>query len=341
MTLAELYKAKIPKPKQIVKDILPEGLILLVGSPKTGKSFLNLHLINSIVHGKNVFGKYPTLETGAGIYYALEDGPGRVLERTQSLNIAASKSFIVEFSLNNLDAGGIEQVRRQVRQNQGTQIVIIDVLNRVKAKRGTNGDIYQEDVDALVGLHDLALELHIAIIVVHHTNKGVADAIASGDPYLAISGTQGIAATVDAIWLLHRPERKPDGLLIVTGRDIADQKIRLRFENGMWLAQDADMGEGIEDVYEPELILSRKESIIQTVEGVLTRNPRRPVLRKDVIRAVLEGEEPDPDNYTYEERVADAYLSEEASVGRVMKRKKGRETQYLLAPNNSQQTLAA
>ena len=44
----ELFDKQIAKRKYVVSDIMPEGLLLLFGEPKTGKSFLVLDLCCSI-----------------------------------------------------------------------------------------------------------------------------------------------------------------------------------------------------------------------------------------------------------------------------------------------------
>ena len=57
----ELFDKQITKRKYVVSDIMPEGLLLLFGEPKTGKSFLVLDLCCSVAKGEPFLG-YPIPE---------------------------------------------------------------------------------------------------------------------------------------------------------------------------------------------------------------------------------------------------------------------------------------
>ena len=48
----ELFDKQIAKRKYVVSDIMPEGLLLLFGEPKTGMSFLVLDLCCSVAKGE-------------------------------------------------------------------------------------------------------------------------------------------------------------------------------------------------------------------------------------------------------------------------------------------------
>ena len=55
---AELLTMKLPPQKWAIKNILPEGLTILAGSPKTGKSYFVLQIALAISTGGEVFGKH-------------------------------------------------------------------------------------------------------------------------------------------------------------------------------------------------------------------------------------------------------------------------------------------
>ena len=50
-TAAALLQMQLPEPKCVVKDLLPEGLDLLCGKPKLGKSWLALNIALAIASG--------------------------------------------------------------------------------------------------------------------------------------------------------------------------------------------------------------------------------------------------------------------------------------------------
>jgi hypothetical protein len=62
-------------------------------------------------------------------------------------------------------------------------LVVIDVLAKVRKPTG-NKQLYEADYEALAGLAQLAGELGLAIVVVHHTRK-----MASDDLMETVSGS--------------------------------------------------------------------------------------------------------------------------------------------------------
>ena len=74
-------------------------------------------------------------------------------------------------------------------------------------------------------------EKGITIIVVTHLRKG------RGEDWLeAITGSMGISGTADTIMVLERQRNSADGVFKVTGRDVEEQELALRFdkEQGRW-----------------------------------------------------------------------------------------------------------
>jgi len=77
-TAAELRDLKFPEPRWAVPGIIPEGVTLLGGAPKIGKSWLALGLSLAIASGGKALGSVE-VEPGAVLYLALED-TGRRLQ---------------------------------------------------------------------------------------------------------------------------------------------------------------------------------------------------------------------------------------------------------------------
>src|SRR5690348_2217418 len=65
-----------------VPNLLPEGLTILAGKQKMGKSFLVLNLAVAVANGGYALGKLPVDKRGV-LYLALEDGPRRIQERAR------------------------------------------------------------------------------------------------------------------------------------------------------------------------------------------------------------------------------------------------------------------
>jgi len=77
-----------------------------------------------------------------------------------------------------LHEGGLDDIRAWYQRTKATGkpiMVIIDVLAKVRRPTG-NRPAYEADYEALTGLAQLANELSIAIVVIHHTRKMAAEA---------------------------------------------------------------------------------------------------------------------------------------------------------------------
>src|SRR5437764_492629 len=74
----------LPPVRWAVPEILPEGLTLLAGKPKLGKSWLALSLALSIAAGGVALGKQP-LPQGDVLYLALEENARRLQARARQL----------------------------------------------------------------------------------------------------------------------------------------------------------------------------------------------------------------------------------------------------------------
>ena len=74
-----LADAVLEPPGYAVKDLLVQGLHILAGAPKTGKSWLALWLCQQVAGGEKVWG-YPT-QQGTVLYLCLEDGYHRLQDR--------------------------------------------------------------------------------------------------------------------------------------------------------------------------------------------------------------------------------------------------------------------
>ena len=78
-------------------------------------------------------------------------------------------------------------------------------------------------------LKSLADRHNIGILLVHHLRKQEAD-----DPFLQISGSNGLMGAADTIWLLQRQRTSNMAKLLITGRDMNSRSLRLQWDNHLW-----------------------------------------------------------------------------------------------------------
>ena len=81
-SLQELLSWELPPTRWAIPEILPEGLTLLAGKPKLGKSWLALSAALSIASGGVALGTQPVIR-GDVLYLALEDNARRLQARTR------------------------------------------------------------------------------------------------------------------------------------------------------------------------------------------------------------------------------------------------------------------
>ena len=78
-TAKELYDQIIPPMRWIVKDFMGEGVTLLSGRPKGGKSLAGLQLGIAVATGGLFLGRYQTVK-GAVLYVNVDDPNERRLQ---------------------------------------------------------------------------------------------------------------------------------------------------------------------------------------------------------------------------------------------------------------------
>lgn len=235
----DLMKLHFPPKREIVKGIIPAGCIILVGAPKVGKSWFVLQAATAVAAGSDFLGA-PT-EQGDVLYLALEDGFARLQSR---LMMQASgcideipEGFDLQTEIPLADKGGLAVIEEWLQDHPKASMVIVDVLKMFRATRSAKTNPYDQDYADIRPLTALANKYKVAIVVVHHTNKGSAGAI---DPFDRVSGTGGISGAADGTLILAPDEAGTIGLY-GRGRDFMefDRAIQLQPETCTWTV-DAD-----------------------------------------------------------------------------------------------------
>lgn len=223
---ATLVNMRLPPVKYCVDTLLPQGLAILGGAPKTGKSWLVLDLCARVSEGKEIW-NMPTTK-GTVLYLAFEDTKQRIQQRL--FCISADELHNVNFVTEQiaLEDGLCNFIRNFVEKHPDTVLVAIDTLQMIRHVSQTVS--YGNDYDDIGQLKQLADSLGITILVVHHLRKQP-----DNDPINMISGTTGIVGSADAVYVLTKAKRTDStATLYCTGRDIEQRQINLKFENCKW-----------------------------------------------------------------------------------------------------------
>ncbi len=217
MTAAELIAEDLPPVRWAVPELLPEGVTLLCGKPKLGKSWFGLGLCVATAAGGYALGR-KRVEKGDALYLALEDNRRRMQKRLKKVLAGggAPERLHVAFEWPRLDEGGVEALRGWLDEHPGARLVIIDTLAKIrKPARGQN--VFSEDYASLEKLLPLAAEYGVSIVVVHHLRK-----LSAADPLDEINASTGLSAGVDGFLILKRDRGRHDAALHVEGRDIEE-----------------------------------------------------------------------------------------------------------------------
>ena len=222
LSMNDLYERVFPGRPPIIEGLLYPGVYLFVGAPKVGKSFLMAQLAYHVSKGLPLWGY--EVHQGAVLYMALEDDFPRLQGRLYRMFGEDSAADLhLSVSAKQLNSGLEEQLRRFVREHQGTRLIIIDTLQKIR-EAGAEKYSYANDYEVITRLKRFADGTGICLLLVHHTRKQQAD-----DKFDMISGTNGLMGAADGAFLLQK-ERRTDSAatLDISGRDLQDQRLYLK-----------------------------------------------------------------------------------------------------------------
>lgn len=211
----------------IIETLLSQGLHILAGSPKVGKSWLALWLSVQVAKGEPVWGM--KVKQGTTLYLCLEDSRLRIQNRLFEITESAPASvhFCTECAA--IGKGLEQQLETFLEEHGDTVLIIIDTLQMIRTAHYDNA--YANDYRDLSVLKKIADKYKIAILLIHHLRKEAAD-----DVFNRISGTTAISGAVDSSFTLVEEQRgSGKAKLYCVGRDIEYREISLeRNEENIW-----------------------------------------------------------------------------------------------------------
>jgi hypothetical protein len=222
---ADLQHMTFDPLRWIVPEYLPEGLTVLAGKPKIGKSWLALDAAIAVASGGRCLGKQ--CEPGDVLALLLEDNQRR-LQRRMTMMIGANKErwparlrYATEWPRGD---DGLTLMREWIAAVAVPRLIIVDVLQRIRAPANNRSreTQYSVEYEAMAALQKITAEVTgLAILVVHHQRKLAAD-----DPLDTLSGTLGLTGAMDSGVILGTDD---DGkFLYGRGRDLDEYNINVR-----------------------------------------------------------------------------------------------------------------
>jgi len=224
------------RPRQLrfaVPHIIPEGLTVLAGPPKLGKSWMALDLCLAVASGGTALGAIQ-VDQGRALYLALEDSDRRLQSRARHLLGRQPIPAAFDYMTAIRDPARLLEILTAYCQRwTDARLIVIDTLARVRPPQPKHRGQYEWDY--LVGskLKALADEHGTALTAVTHTRQ-----MHAADFVEAVSGTSGLTGAADTIVVLDRARGSDDGQLKVTGRDVDERDYAMRMNAGAWQLLD-------------------------------------------------------------------------------------------------------
>jgi len=303
---AWLDAQKFPPLRWAVPGLVPEGLTMLVGPPKAGKSWLVADLLLAVAAGGYALGAIRIPEPRRVLYLALEDGDRRMQSRCRAiLGLDAEIPTLYHYVTTVPPGRVVRVIEAWLRRHPDTAMVVLDTLGKVMPPAAHGETTYSRDYRVGDSLKRITNDHPgLSLIVVHHERKA-----ASEDFIDSVSGTHGLAGSMDTVMVLARKRKAADALLMVTGREIPEEEYALLLEDGIhWRLDGANLLEAADRAQnrrESEGISDKSAEIIDFIRNQPDRQATAKQLAEKFGKDVYE------------------YLRRHAEAGRITKVKRG------------------
>lgn len=220
-----------PDPKWFVRYLIPEGLTILAGPAKIGKSFLAWNIAAAVASGGKALSALEVPEQRKVLYMVLEDPIVQLQERLKLIcpeGVPENLQVVADFGGVKLGHVGIQILEKYIEATD-TEMVIIDTWKHLIPETLGKGTAYETDYNALIPVQRLAQELNISILLVTHTRK----ARDPDNPFNEIQGSVGTQAGCDTMLMLSRSDGNPT--LNVTGRRVRGEEYAIELHEGTWV----------------------------------------------------------------------------------------------------------
>jgi hypothetical protein len=237
-----LGRQDFPALRYAVPGIVPEGLTVLAGAPKVGKSWMVLDWLLAVAADDGrALGAITMPGAHDVLYLALEDGDRRMQDRCRRLLSSQwrpDEPIPPRFQyLTTVTPGLLIATIAAWLEIYQSGLVVVDTLGRALPPAANGETPYSRDYRIMSELKAVADEWPgSSLLLSHHDRKAI-----SADFVDSVSGTNGIAGGADTVLLLTRGRGESDGLLQVTGRDVTEAAYAVSFDGGTWALDGADL----------------------------------------------------------------------------------------------------
>lgn len=235
LSSSDFFYMDLQKPEFCVEVLVPEGVTILAGPSKVGKTLLVMDLAQKVIAGEDFMGR-PTHKV-AVLIYSLEDSLSQLKDRLMKQgHLCANPINSPKYSISapTYYDGLKEEIEKFIQEN-GRSLIVLDTLQLIAPpKTGNVGDYFLYDC-FLRDISAMARANHSSIILVHHTTNTPDE----NNPFNGILGASALIP-IDAMIVITRNNKQllaGKATLHVTGRDIGAGEIEMVFrkDNLTWV----------------------------------------------------------------------------------------------------------
>lgn len=195
-----LIKFNLPPTKWVVPGLIPQGVTVFAGAPKSGKSTLMLDISLSITTGQKALGNID-VDRGTVIYYALEYHLTDIITDLDIMLQGEPVPNDLVFVPRCLDlkSGGKASIKHDLKQYRNLRMIVIDTMGLMRGPVSAKDEhSYSVNQEAMRYWSDLSKTHGASFVLVHHNRKlkGKED---SPDPLDRVLGSQAIIGGADTI----------------------------------------------------------------------------------------------------------------------------------------------
>jgi len=260
----DLLERDIPEPVKLCDPWAIEGVNIVAGRPKLGKTTLERQKLAAAAMGDQFLdSKFEKAVTCA--FLSLEEG--ELLCRAKFKMAGFPETALASIQLFfewPRGASGVELLDRYLQANPDVRIICIDSLTRFRVIPDVRVPAFMADYEAVNLLHDMS-KRHpgVCIDVIHHTRKAKSE-----DPIDDISGTYGLTAGTDSYLVMRH---HAEGALMYVGgrlwsREANEYKLK-RATGHRWEMLGVNLG--LTDEQEQTLAMVKAESSAGIAGGQL------------------------------------------------------------------------
>jgi RecA-family ATPase len=188
----DLFKYQAKETEFLIEGLLPTiGVSILAAHPKTGKSWMALNFIRAILSGQSVFGELSTQNIGI-LYLSLEDNASRLKTRLQMVyeqDKPSIHNLKIQTRSKQFNDRTLAEFKEYLENNPDIKFVVIDPFEKIRPSSDKHSNAYQKDYKDMSALKNLAEELEISILLVHHLKK---DKTSNDSDLSSLNGSMGL-----------------------------------------------------------------------------------------------------------------------------------------------------